>query len=171
MVPVAHREDALLGARLLLVAPGAAEAGIEAVPVQGVLERLGLHDVRVLAAAVGERRDVIGAALLVGVDDEVQMEFAGDAVPEGDHVAELPGGVHMQQREWQLAGVERLARQMQQHRRVLADGIQQHRALELRRHLADDVDALRFQLLEMCERVSRHADPRASEAGDAGRVF
>src|SRR4029079_18962528 len=39
--------------------------------------------------------------------------------------------------------------QMQQHGRILADGIEQHGATELRRRLAEDVDALGFEQLEM----------------------
>jgi len=75
--------------------------------------------------------------------------FLGDPVAEGDHVPEFPGGVDMQHREWQLARVEGLARQMQQHRRVLADGVEQHGTLELGRHLTEDVDALGLELLQV----------------------
>ena len=53
----ADREHALLGARLLFVAPGAAERGVEAVDVERLLERLRLHDVGVNRRAVRERID------------------------------------------------------------------------------------------------------------------
>ena len=124
--------------------------------VESVLQRLGLHDVGVLAAAVGERGDAGGAAFLVGVDDEVQLELLGDPVPEGDHVPELPRRVDVQEGERESPGVEGLAGEVQEHGRVLADRIEQHRTLELRSHLADDVDAFGFELLQVGERVARH---------------
>ena len=65
-----------------------------------------------------------------------------------DHLAELPGGVDMQQREWRPAGMKGLARQMQHHRRILADGIEHHRLVAFGRDLADDVD--RFGLPCLC---------------------
>ena len=43
------------------------------------------------------------------------------------------------------------------HRRVLADRVEHHRVLELGRHLADDVDALGLELLQMRQQVSAHA--------------
>ena len=48
-----------------------------------------------------------------------------------------------------LPGIEGLLRQPHHHRGVLADGIQHHRALELRGHFADDVDALGFEGAQM----------------------
>ena len=67
---------------------------------------------------------------------------AGVAVAELDHLAELVGRVDVQQRERNRARIERLLRQPQQHRRVLADRVEHHRPLELGDHLAHDVDAL-----------------------------
>jgi hypothetical protein len=56
----AEREDALLGARLLLVAPRAAEGGVEAVLVQRLLQALGLPQVGVDLRAVVEGVDARG---------------------------------------------------------------------------------------------------------------
>jgi hypothetical protein len=75
VVAIAKRVDSLLGARFLLVAPGAAEGGVEAVLVERRQERLGLHHVRVLAATVLERIDARPAAFLVDVDDELDAEL------------------------------------------------------------------------------------------------
>jgi hypothetical protein len=85
---------------------------------------------------------------MIGVHDQVEPEFAHCAIAEGDHVAELPGRVDVQQRERQLARPERLAGQMQEHSRILADRIEQHRPAELRRRLAEDVDAFRLERVE-----------------------
>ena len=145
----AEGEHALLGARGLLVAPRAAERRIEAVLIERLPQRLRLHDVGVGGGRVVDRVDAGGDPLLVGVHDQVEAELAHGAIAEGDHVAELPGGIDVQQRERRLGRIERLARQVQQHRGVLADGIEQHRLAELRGSLAEDVDALRLQQIEM----------------------
>ena len=142
------REHALLGARLLLVAARAAERGVELVLRERRLQRLGLHHVRV-ARAVGERADARLRGLDVRVHDQVEAELARHAVAERDHLPELPGRVDVHQRERQLARVERLAGQVQEHRAVLADRVQHDRVVELGRHLADDVDALRLEALEL----------------------
>ena len=47
--------------------------------------------------------------------------------------------------------VKSFLRQPQQDRGVLADGIQHHRALELGRHFAHDVDAFGFEQAKMAE--------------------
>ena len=100
-------------------------------------------------AMVGERADASADAFLIAVDNEFQAQILDVAVAEFDHLAKFPGGVHMHQRERRLAGVKCLQRQMQHHRRVLADGIEHDRALELGGDFAHDVDAFRFQLLEV----------------------
>ncbi len=66
---------------------------------------------------------------------------------------ELPAGVDVQQREGHAAGVEGLARQMQQHGRILADRIEHHRTLEFGGDFAEDVDGFVFEGFQM--RVER----------------
>ena len=51
------REDALLGAALLLVAPRAAEGRVELAGVERLPQRLGLHHLGVELAAGGDRVD------------------------------------------------------------------------------------------------------------------
>ena len=77
----------------------------------------------------------------------------GAAVAEGDHLAELPAGVDVQQRDRRARRMERLQQQVQQHRTVLADGIQHHRVAELGRDLAQDVDAFGFEPIEVGQSV------------------
>jgi hypothetical protein len=55
MIGGAEREDALLGAALLLVAAGAAEGRVEAVFVERLLQALGLPEHRCAGRAVIER--------------------------------------------------------------------------------------------------------------------
>ena len=64
----------------------------------------------------------------------------------------------MQQREGRTRGEERLLRQMQHHGGILADRIEHHRALGLGDDFAQDVDALGFEALQMCE--PGHCVPR-----------
>jgi hypothetical protein len=87
--------------------------------------------------------------------DQIETEVARARVAERDHLAELPRGVDVQQRKWRLRRIERLERQMQQDRGILADRIEHHRILRLGHRLADDVDAFGFKLFEMRKRRRR----------------
>ena len=139
---VPQREDSLLGPRSLLVAAGAAERCVELPVPERVEQRPGLEQA---AAALGpdrERLSAVGDRRLIGVDDQPRADVSGVPVPELDHLAELVSRVDVQQRERNWPGIERLLRQPQQHRRVLADRVEHHRPFELRDHLPDDVDAL-----------------------------
>ncbi len=119
----AVREDALLGAALLLVAPRAAERRVEAAPVEGLAQRLRLHHLGVDLAARRDGRNAARQAFFVDMDAQVEPEAARRLVAEGDHLAEFPGGVDVQQRKGKRRGMERLQRDMQHRAGVLADGI------------------------------------------------
>ncbi|MNT10810.1 hypothetical protein D3C72_1456610 [compost metagenome] len=149
MLAVAEGVDTLLGAGLLLVATGAAEGRIEAVLVERLLEALGLHHVGVLRAAMGEGVDVLGDAFRIDVGDQVQAHLGDHLVAELVHLLELPPGVDVHDRERQLAGEERLARQVQHHGGVFTDGVEHHRVVEFGGHFTNDVDALRLQLFQV----------------------
>ena len=138
---VAQREDALLGARPLFVAPRAAERGVEAAGLERVEQRLGLQRAAAALRADEKRLRALGNRFGVGVDDQPRADLGGVPVAELDHLAELVGRVDVQERKRDRARIERLLRQPQQHRRVLADRIEHHRPLELGDHLAHDVDA------------------------------
>ena len=62
----------------------------------------------------------------------------------------------MHQREGDLARIEGLLGQAKHDGRILSDRIQHDGILEFRRDFADDVDALRFKLLQMCECIVFH---------------
>src|SRR5438270_10324762 len=106
----------------------------------------------------------------------MHAELARTAVPELVHRAELPGGVHVEQREGRHGRMEGLHREMQHHRAVLAGGIEHHRPLALRDYLAQDVDALGLEPLEMAERgdprqlASRRLPARSRPGGGAGLI-
>jgi hypothetical protein len=133
-----QREDALLGPRPLLVAPGAADRRVEPAGIERLAQRDRLHDPGVLVRAVAERRHPIG----VRVHPQVEPQPPGRVVPEGDHLPELPAGVDVQHGQRHPAWSEGLGRQVQQHRGVLADRVQQHRPAKRTGDLAQDVDRL-----------------------------
>ena len=147
---VAEAEHPLLGARLLLVAAGAAERGVELVLPDRAQQRHGLQRVA--------RRDGLDDAARVDVvldlgDDQPHAGLGDQLVAGGDHLVEVVTGVDVHHRERQPARPEGLQGQMQHHDRVLATGEQQHRPLELGGHLADDVDRLGLQRAEMAQLV------------------
>ena len=166
VVFVPEGKHPLLGPRLLLVAAGPAEGGVEAVFVEGLPQALRLHDVGVDLAAVREGVDPLGPPLLVDMDDELEAELLGDVlVAELVHVAELPRRVDVHEREGGLGRKEGLLREAHHDGRVLADRVKHDRVFKLGGHLADDVDALGLELTEMGEVVGGHGLQRAG-SGD-----
>jgi hypothetical protein len=85
------------------------------------------------------------------MDQEVEAELARHRVAELDHLAELPPGIDVEDRKRDAAGKERLAGQMQQNGRILADRVHHHRPLEARRDFAEDFDTLGLEGLEVAE--------------------
>ena len=153
----AMREDALLGARLLLVAPAAAEGGIEAVDVERLLQRLGQHQPRVFAGLGLERIDPGARGLLVGMHEQVQAILRGHAIAMLDQGAEIPARGDVQEGKRRRRREEGLARQMQHDAGILAHRIEHHRPAELGHDLAQDVDRLVLQPLQM-RREARRGD-------------
>ena len=148
---VAEAEHPLLGAGLLLVAAGTAERGVELVLPDGAQQRDGLQRVA--------RRDGLDHAAGVDVvlhlgDDQPHTGFGDELVADLDDLVEVVAGVDVHHRERQPARPERLERQMQHHDGVLAAGEQQHRPLELRGHLPNDVDGLGLQRAQMAQLVA-----------------
>jgi hypothetical protein len=140
---------------LVLVAAGAAEQRREPV----LLDRVEQH--RRLDAVAGAVGLLLDQAPGHGVghrgDDQLHAELGDALVAELQHVGEVQPGVDVHDREGDAGRRERLAGQLQHHDRVLAAGEEQHRALELRGHLADDVDGLGLQRLQLGEPVVRGA--------------
>src|SRR5262245_11830937 len=88
------------------------------------------------------------------MDDQVEAELARAAVAEGDHVTKLPRRVDVQERERQPGRRERLEGKVEEDGRILADRVQHDRMAALGDRLANDVDALRLELLQMRELAS-----------------
>ena len=98
------RKDALLGARFFFVAPRPADRRVEAVKVQRLPQRLGLHHVGMPRRTVAERADILPDAVGVDMDQQIEAEFADALVAKGDHLAKLPGRIDVQQGNGGLPG-------------------------------------------------------------------
>ena len=116
MICIAQREHALLGARFFLVAPRAAQRGVEAVLIQRLAQRLGFHHVGMQAGAARDRVDAAREPIAIDVDDQFEPELFRARVAERDHLAEFPGGIDVQQRQRRFRRIERLAYEMKQDR-------------------------------------------------------
>ncbi len=152
---VAEGEDALLGARLFLVAPRTAHAGIEAELGDGLQQR---HRLERVARQVGIL-DHDGAALdrvFQRAHDQAFAQIGGQLVAAGDHFGKVVLGVDVHQREREPRRPERLLRQAQHDDGILAAGEQQCGIPALSRDLAHDVDGLAFQRIQMGEDVTAH---------------
>src|SRR5262249_879209 len=86
---------------------------------------------------------------------ELHPEPSRRGITEIVHGPEFPGGIDVQQRKGGYRRVERLDRQVQHHRAVLADRVQHDRPLTLRNHLTHDVDALSLEPLQVREERGR----------------
>src|SRR5262249_54248929 len=108
------------------------------------------------AAAFDARRASVGKHVaarehfLVHADDEVEPPFAHQAIAVLDHGRDLECRVDVHERKRHVAE-ERLAREPEQYRRILADAPQHRRTLEPVESLADDVDALALERGEMIQ--------------------
>jgi hypothetical protein len=79
---------------------------------------------------------------------QVEVPFLGDAVAEFVDLVELHVGIEVQRRK-RHPPVEGLHRQPGEHARILADRPQHGQRLHVGIGLAQDVDAARFEFVEM----------------------
>jgi hypothetical protein len=152
MVRRAEGEDPLLGPALFLVAPRAADRGVEAVGVERQLQRLRLHHVSVDLRSVRDGTDPLTETVFVHEHDELHAQRLHRGIAKLVHRPELPRRVDVEQREGRRRGEERLPRHVQRHRAVLADRVQQHGAFAFGRDLAKDANALALEPPEVGER-------------------
>jgi len=94
-----------------LVAACAAEGRIEAVFVERLLERFGLH--HLVCSTEPESNGLIPRARPSSFNaPELEAEALGGGVAERDHLAEFPRRIDVQQRKRRLGGIEGLHRQV-----------------------------------------------------------
>lgn len=148
-------EHPFLGAGLFFVPAGAAEGRVEAVLAQRLFQTLGLPHVGMQAAMV-ERVDALRGGVGVLIDDQLHPRIARGLVAQLVHLLEFPGRVDMHQGEGRRRGIERLFRQVQHDRAVLADGIQHDGVFRLGHDFAQDVDTFGFEPLQMGQGFDGH---------------
>src|SRR5260221_12798147 len=150
------REHPLLGPRLLLVAPSAADRHIDAELLDRVEERDGLQGV----AAHPRTMLFDGPSSIDGVLNEPNLERAVDGlrerVSERQRFRKVVTGVDVEQREWRRAWREGLSRQPSDDDRVLPARKQQHWTFELPGDLPEYVDGVIFKNVEMIARDNSH---------------
>ena len=66
-----------------------------------------------------------------------------------NHLAEFPSRVDMKKREGRFSGVKGFEGKMQHYSRIFAHRVEHHRIVEFGDHLADNMNALSFELFEM----------------------
>ncbi len=91
-------------------------------------------------------------------DDQFRADFGSTTIAEIDHFLEVVAGVDVNQRKRQLrlaarAETDRLERQMQHDDRILTAREQQRGLAAFGDQLADDVDRLGFEPVEMVHPV------------------
>ena len=105
MASAAHRHNSLLGARLFLIAPGAPKDDVIAAGVERGLEGLCPHDQGVVVTMV-KGIDARRATFFIRIGDELEAMLGREVISERDQRPELPGRVHVQQRERRCGGIE-----------------------------------------------------------------
>ena len=156
MVFVTEAVDTFLGTRFLFVPTTTTKGSIKLMFVQRLFQPFCFHHMGVLAT-VGQRIKTKSSTFFVDVTNHFQPKFTFDVlVAKLVHVLELPRCINVHERERWLSRIESLKRQVKHHRRVLTDRVQHDRVIELGRNLADDVNTLGFQLLQVSQRIRRH---------------
>jgi len=128
--------------------------GVELVLGRDVEQHLGLEPVTALAGQLCQ--PVVVDGLLHRADDEPQPELGDEPVAQPQDLVEVVARVDVQDGERHPRGMERLHREPQHHQGILTAGEQQCRSLELGGDLADDVDRLRLQRLQLGQAVVMH---------------
>ena len=147
----ARREHALLGAGRLFVAANAGDQSVEAIFGQREFQPFGLAR----GGSRGRReRRVDAVNRRAGLDLEIELPFLAEAVAERIHLGKFLAGVDMQRRERHPAE-EGLARQPDHDVGILAQRPQQRQLLQPRERFAQNVDALRLELVEVIHRWRR----------------
>ena len=147
--------DALFGAGFFFVAARTAEGCVEAIVREAVEERLRLQQT---AAAFGVENDGVCACCerrFVAPHQQLRADGARHLIAKRNHLFELVAGVDVQQREGNFAGEEGLLGEPQHDGGVFADRIEHDRIFELGGDLAQDVDALGLQQLQVAEAGGR----------------
>ena len=147
---ITQADDALLGASLLLITTPAAEDPVEA-PLRDRVEQ-GPRLERIAGAVAALVQAPVVDPVLHLLDDQSQTQPLDFGIAIGEHLGEVVPGVDMQHGEGDRRRPEGLDREVEHDDGVLAPAEEQDRAFEFADDLADDVDRLAFQHVELRER-------------------
>ena len=152
---VAVAEEPLLGPRLLLVASGSANGGIELIFFKRVEQRgcLQLIAACVIAGLLPHPATV--DALLHRADDELGAKLRHKGVAIINSLLEIVAGVNVQERERNMARLESFVRKVSYHYRIFATRKKDDRAFKLRSHFAQDVNGLGLEFFKVCNLIHR----------------
>jgi len=117
--------------------------------VKRLAQRQRLHHMRMQARTVRKRTDPLAYAFLIDMNQKIEAPLGRHPIPKLDHLAELPGGVDMENGERRLGRIEGLHRQMQQDGRIFPDGIKHHGPGKICRDFPHDMDRFSLQTLEV----------------------
>ena len=130
----------------------ALQGGFERTAFQQRAALLARHPARIIDRQMsGSGKGIPGSnGRLILANDHRQLVFLREAIAILDHLRQFVAGVDVDERKRNVAE-ERLAGEPQQHRRVFADRPQHAHAVEMAEGLAEDINALLFQQVEMIE--------------------
>ena len=145
------REKTLLGTGLFLVTAGATDTGIKLVLFYSIQQSGGLQAIATGIITLLLLHAPLVNTLLHGADHQPGIQLFHQGIAIVQRLLEIVPCVDMQQGERNLGRIEGLVCQIGNHNGVFAAGEKYGRPLELRRHLSQDVDGLRFQFFQMSE--------------------
>ena len=151
----AEGEDALFGAAFLFIAPSAAKGGIKTASVERGFQSVGKHQLRVNRCRAVDRINALCRCLGIVVDNEIKTIFRGLPVAQFEQVPEIPPARDMKEGKGRGRRIKGLQRDVEHHRRILANRIEEHRTLCLGHNFAHDVDGFGFKPFEMGQ-FTRH---------------
>jgi hypothetical protein len=168
-IDIAGGEIALLGPGRVLVAADAGDEGVEFVGDEALLQRHGLEFVGDCHRIVRLIPDAALARLLVDPDDQIDPIVVHGPGTKFEHFWKLIGRIDMHDRKRDMTA-EGLFRQPEQDVGVFAHGPEHGRPLKCVKSLAQQVDALGFELVEMRHYKRRNRDSECPGGSNIGAV-
>ena len=87
---ITERKYTLLGAGFLFIATSTPKGSIKFVFIKSLEQALGFHDIGMKFTPMGKWSHPLFHTLLIFMNDEVNIIFRAEFIPEFDHLPELP---------------------------------------------------------------------------------
>jgi hypothetical protein len=98
---------------------------------------------------MSKRPNARGDAFLIRVHDKFKAQVGDMAVSKLNHLAEFPSRVDVKKWEGRISGIKGFEGKMQHDSGIFADRVEHHRIVEFGDYLADNMNALGFELFQM----------------------